>query len=536
MEPELVPETRFRYVTEKETDYIYCDKEKKIVPKVKIDYEAYGKPMTLIVCLMQEANEDIPHVHRLSTTCPNGKLLDDCHIFQRDMGGKIEPFAMKTGVKVLATQKNKGNREQQARDFSNRCALLKVDESLAKESLKKIDRSKVRLSFRLYDKNELAEENSPKPLSKKDFIIVDSCATEKANYDIRHFQPESKEASGGGELIVVCEKVTKNDCMVCFTDPNRPDWKHQFIPDGDSCKLFSNTTFVIANVPPFHNDNGGQVQISVQHKGKSKKEVTFRIFLYTPTRSSRSGTSAIADSQNHNSNTSPNMQIRPTPDTSTPPVVTVKPKGRNHPRWQEQSPGAAAVRTRSMISSNSSSMGSDKPTPNKRPISANAAKMAESQEGVSLTQDPSRSKVLQWSGFNDDFGHGIVGFHAPPIAGAAATDYSVQETEAAGDSHEKIDEKLEQFYDEIRSTGQRRSLPRPGEQHESEHALHQAVGSGAASQNASMNSGALSGSVIAGSDVGSLAESLGSGLSLGLSDDAKQELKDVDVTHVTFNF
>lgn len=189
-----------------------------------------------------------------------------------------------------------------------------------------------------------------------------------------------------------------------------------------------------------------------------------------------------------------------------------------------------------MISSNSSSMGSDKPTPSKRSIGANPGMLAQSQGGVGLPQDASKSKVLQWSGSNAAFGHGKVGFDPPPTYGAAATDYSVEETEEAGDSHEKIDEKLEQFYDEIRSTGQRRSLPRPEEQLESEQALYQAVGSGAVSQNASMKSGALSGSVIADSDVGSLAESLGSGLSLGLSDDAKKELDEVDVTKVIFDF
>jgi len=297
--PKPVQETRFRYETEKETDWIYCDKDKKVVPEIKINYEAYGKPMVFVVCFMQDVEGDFPHVHRVATTCPNGSIDPDSHVFKRVVKNPVDCFKMKIGVKVLATQKNKGNREIETRDFTKRCEHLHIEVAAAKETLKRIDRSKVRLSFRLYDKEEFENPRAenPRVLSQEEFLIVDSSATERNNYEIQAFQPRTGLASGGQELIIVCGKVTKDNAMVCLRDPRNPDWKFDFQPDGIKCRLFSNTTFVISDVPSYHDNSGGEVEISVQHikapKGKPKETSTPQIFRYTSTRGNESQLSNV---------------------------------------------------------------------------------------------------------------------------------------------------------------------------------------------------------------------------------------------------
>ena len=50
-----------------------------------------------------------------------------------------------------------------------------------------------------------------------------------------------------------------------------------YLSDGTRCKLIGNHTFVLTDVPPYHDDSGGRVEISVQHskppKGKPKETV-----------------------------------------------------------------------------------------------------------------------------------------------------------------------------------------------------------------------------------------------------------------------
>ena len=188
------------------------------------------------------------------------------------------------GVKMLATQKNKANRETERRIFRSRCAelastsRLNDDDAAVEAALKSVDRAKLKLCFRLYDKHEFqgSEETNnnnttnnnantpanmnnnnsadpPRPLAEKTFVIKDSNANEEANYDIHHFLPRScPAASGCAEMIVVCGKVTKDNARVVFRD-RRPDaeWKREFVPGDKDCKLFGNTTFVISPVPVY---------------------------------------------------------------------------------------------------------------------------------------------------------------------------------------------------------------------------------------------------------------------------------------------
>ena len=56
-------------------------------------------------------------------------------IFRREVNCAVDPFKMRIGVKVLATQKNKSNRSVEEENFLKRCQFLRIDETAGKTAI-----------------------------------------------------------------------------------------------------------------------------------------------------------------------------------------------------------------------------------------------------------------------------------------------------------------------------------------------------------------------------------------------------------------
>lgn len=276
---------RFRTITEKETSYIYH--KNKELPTFQI--ENAKEPMVFFACLYQEDGVRL-HVHQLTST--SAGCLDH-NVFKRVFNQEFPVFNLKLGIKVYTVEKNKNNREIEKIDWINRSKYMKVPteifestEDYWKQVGSKVNRHVVKLKLILYCKKDFEESSNPQPVHTLSYTIRDSKATEELNHEIAHLAISEQDR----ELILVCPKVKKDDCKVCFRLGN---WKLDLFPGDDKCKLYGNTTFVISLAS--FNDMPGQNEILVSVRKRKEdpdypslleqllnEKLLVRSFLYKP--------------------------------------------------------------------------------------------------------------------------------------------------------------------------------------------------------------------------------------------------------------